>query len=130
MKGTGYRESIDIGSVRVRNVRREQMSLPPQHGRTEWPDSEEIRPRSDPAGLGYVIIELMVGKPLFAESRDYQTLLDKKRTLPQWIHTLLPTDVRHSHLLQTSTRRRDGTQFDAHRDQRHADSVRHGRSES
>ena len=37
--------------------------------------------------------------------RDYATLLEKKRTLPQWLHKVLPPEVRHSELLMTICRR-------------------------
>jgi serine/threonine-protein kinase len=105
VKRTGNAKIIDIGSALDLNDKPQQKTCTPQYAAPEMLDREEITPRSDLASLGYVLIELLAGKPLFADSRDYQTLLDKKRTLPQWIHKVLPPEVRHSDLLMTICRR-------------------------
>jgi eukaryotic-like serine/threonine-protein kinase len=105
VKRTGNAKIIDIGSALDLNDMPQQKTCTPQYAAPEMLDREEITPRSDLASLGYVLIELLAGKPLFADSRDYQTLLDKKRTLPQWIHKILPPEVRHSDLLMTICRR-------------------------
>ncbi len=105
VKRTGNAKIIDIGSALDLNDMPQQKTCTPQYAAPEMLDREEISPRSDLASLGYVLIELLAGKPLFADSRDYQTLLDKKRTLPQWIHKILPPEVRHSELLMTICRR-------------------------
>jgi serine/threonine-protein kinase len=105
VKRTGNAKIIDIGSALDLNDMPQQKTCTPQYAAPEMLDREEITPRSDLASLGYVLVELLAGKPLFADSRDYQTLLDKKRTLPQWLHKILPTEVRHSELLMTICRR-------------------------
>jgi eukaryotic-like serine/threonine-protein kinase len=105
VKRTGNAKIIDIGSALDLNDMPQQKTCTPQYAAPEMLDREEITPRSDLASLGYVLIELLAGKPLFADSRDYQTLLDKKRTLPQWLHKVLPPEVRHSELLMTICRR-------------------------
>ncbi len=105
VKRTGNAKIIDIGSALDLNDMPQQKTCTPQYAAPEMLDREEISPRSDLASLGYVLIELLAGRPLFADSRDYQTLLDKKRTLPQWLHKVLPPEVRHSELLMTICRR-------------------------
>jgi serine/threonine-protein kinase len=105
VKRTGNAKIIDIGSAIDLNDMPQQKTCTPQYAAPEMLDREEITPRSDLASLGYVLVELLAGRPLFADSRDYQTLLDKKRTLPQWLHKVLPPEVRHSELLMTICRR-------------------------
>jgi eukaryotic-like serine/threonine-protein kinase len=105
VKRTGNAKIIDIGSALNLNDMPQQKTCTPQYAAPEMLDREEITPRSDLASLGYVLVELLAGRPLFADSRDYQTLLDKKRTLPQWLHKVLPPEVRHSELLMTICRR-------------------------
>jgi serine/threonine protein kinase len=105
VKRTGNAKIIDIGSALNLNDMPQLKTCTPQYAAPEMLDREEITPRSDLASLGYVLVELLAGRPLFADSRDYQTLLDKKRTLPQWLHKVLPPEVRHSELLMTICRR-------------------------
>ena len=105
VKRTGNAKIIDIGSALQLNDMPQQKTCTPQYAAPEMLDREEITPRSDLASLGYVLVELLAGRPLFADSRDYQTLLDNKRTLPQWLHKILPPEVRHSELLMTICRR-------------------------
>ena len=105
VKRTGNAKIIDIGSALDLNDMPQQKTCTPQYAAPEMLDREEITPRSDLASLGYVLVELLAGRPLFADSRDYATLLEKKRTLPQWLHKVLPPEVRHSELLMTICRR-------------------------
>lgn len=105
VKRTGNAKIIDIGSALNLNDMPQQKTCTPQYAAPEMLDREEVTPRSDLASLGYVLVELLAGRPLFADIRDYATLLEKKRTLPQWLYKVLPTDVRHSELLMTICRR-------------------------
>jgi serine/threonine-protein kinase len=106
VKRTGNAKIIDIGSALDLNDMPQQKTCTPQYAAPEVLDREEMTPRSDLASVGYVLIELLAGRPLFADSsRDLATLLEKKRTLPQWLHKVLPPEVRHSELLMTICRR-------------------------
>jgi len=105
VKRTGNAKIIDIGSALNLNDLPQQKTCTPQYAAPEVLDREEVTPRSDLASAGYVLVELLSGRPLFADSRDYATLLEKKRTLPQWLHKVLPAEVRHSDLLMTICRR-------------------------
>ncbi len=105
VKRTGNAKIIDIGSALNLNDMPQQKTCTPQYAAPEMLDRAEVTPRSDLASVGYVLVELLAGRPLFADSRDYDTLLEKKRTLPQWLHKVLPPEVRHSELLMTICRR-------------------------
>jgi serine/threonine-protein kinase len=105
VKRTGNAKIIDIGSALNLNDMPQLKTCTPQYAAPEMLDREEVTPRSDLASVGYVLVELLAGRPLFSEIRDYQTLLEKKRTLPQWLHKILPPEVRHSELLMTICRR-------------------------
>src|SRR3954452_10380882 len=105
VKRTGNAKIIDIGSALQLTDMPQQKTCTPQYAAPEMLDREEVSPRSDLASVGYVLVELLAGRPLFADSKDYATLLDRKRTLPQWLHKVLPPEVRHSELLMTICRR-------------------------
>jgi serine/threonine-protein kinase len=105
VKRTGNAKIIDIGSALNLHDMPQTKTCTPQYAAPETLDREEITPRSDLASLGYVLVELLAGRPLFADSHDYTSLLEKKRTLPQWLHKVLPMEVRHSELLMTICRR-------------------------
>jgi serine/threonine-protein kinase len=105
IKRTGNAKIIDIGSALDLNNMPAEKTCTPQYAAPEVLDREEMTPRSDLASVGYVLVELLAGRPLFAEYRDLATLLEKKRSLPQWLHKVLPPEVRHSELLMTICRR-------------------------
>jgi eukaryotic-like serine/threonine-protein kinase len=50
-------------------------------------------------------VELLAGRPLFAGIREFNNLLEAKRTLTQRLHKVLPPEVTHSELLMTICRR-------------------------
>ena len=49
----------------------QQKTCTPQYAAPEMLDREEVTPRSDLASVGYVLVELLAGRPLFAGIRDY-----------------------------------------------------------
>jgi serine/threonine-protein kinase len=105
VKRTGNAKIIDIGSaIDLHNMPQQRTCTPP-YAAPEVLDREEITPRSDLCSVGYVLVELLAGRPLFAGSRDYPSLLEAKRTLPQRLPKILPPEVRHSELLMTICRR-------------------------
>jgi serine/threonine-protein kinase len=99
IKRTGNAKIIDIGSAADLNNMPPQRTCTPQYAAPEVLDREELTPRSDLASVGYVLVELLAGKPLFAGIREYANLLEAKRTLPQRLHKILPPEVTHSELL-------------------------------
>ncbi len=105
VKRTGNPKIIDIGSALDLNNMPQQRTCTPQYAAPEMLEREEFTPRSDLASVGYVLIELLAGAPLFAGIRDFNTLLEAKRTLPQRLESILPIDVTDSDLLMTICRR-------------------------
>jgi serine/threonine-protein kinase len=61
-------------------------------------------PRSDLASLGYVLIELLAGRPALPETMTFRELLEAKRHLPQRLHELLPDEVMCNGLLMNFIR--------------------------
>ncbi|QDT69388.1 Serine/threonine-protein kinase PrkC [Planctomycetes bacterium MalM25] len=105
VKRTGNAKIIDIGSAIDLNDMPSQRTCTPQYAAPEMLEREEFTPRSDLASLGYVLIELLSGQPLFAGINDYAKLLEAKRTLPQRLDSLLPDEVTDSDLLMGICRR-------------------------
>jgi serine/threonine-protein kinase len=105
VKRTGNAKIIDIGSAMDLNDMPQQKTCTPQYAAPEVLDREEVTPRSDLASLGYVLVELLAGRPLFAGIGEYSKLLEAKRTLPQRLGKILPPEVKHSELLMTICRR-------------------------
>lgn len=105
VKRTGNPKIIDIGSaIDLSNIPA-QRTCTPQYAAPEMLEREEFTPRSDLASLGYVLIEILAGRPLFAGINDFPGLLEAKRTLPQRLHKILPPEVTDSTLLMDICRR-------------------------
>ncbi|TWT66348.1 Serine/threonine-protein kinase PrkC [Posidoniimonas polymericola] len=105
VKRTGNAKIIDIGSaVDLKNLPLDR-TCTPQYAAPEVLERQEQSPRSDLCSLGYVLIEILAGQPLFAGINDFAKLLEAKRTLPQRLKKILPDEVRHSDLLMTICRR-------------------------
>jgi serine/threonine-protein kinase len=105
VKRTGNAKLIDIGSAIDLNDMPQMKTCTPQYAAPEMLDREEITTRSDLCSLGYVLVELLAGAPLFAGIKEYAKLLEAKRTLPQRLHKVLPKEITHSELLMTICRR-------------------------
>lgn len=96
IKRTGNPKIIDIGSAIDLENMPAQRTCTPQYAAPEMLEREEFTPRADLASLGYVLVELLAGQPLFAGINDYTKLLEAKRTLPQRLSTILPPEVTDS----------------------------------
>ncbi len=55
--------------------------------------------RSDLASLGYVLIELLSGRPCFTETDSLKSLMEAKRKLPHQLKDILPPEVACNELL-------------------------------
>lgn len=93
LKRTGSAKLIDVGSAF------ELDNLPPTRACTPTYAAPEVlegscsTPRSDLASLGYVLIEMLAGRPCFEADLEYGELLEAKRKLPNCLHEMLPPDV-------------------------------------
>jgi eukaryotic-like serine/threonine-protein kinase len=105
VKRTGNAKIIDIGSAIDLNNMPGDKTCTPQYAAPEILDREEITPRSDLASVGYVLVELLAGRPLFAGIREFSNLLEAKRELPQRLYKIMPREVTQSELLMMICRR-------------------------
>jgi eukaryotic-like serine/threonine-protein kinase len=105
IKRTGNAKIIDIGSAMDLINMPQRKTCTPQYASPEMLDREEVTPQSDLASLGYVLVELLAGGPLFAGMKDLSQMLEAKRSLPQKLHKILPREVTQSELLMTICRR-------------------------
>lgn len=105
VKRTGNAKIIDIGSAIDLNDLPPQRTCTPQYAAPEILGREDLSPRSDLASVGYVLVELLSGRPLFAGINNLPDLLEAKRKLPQRLNKILPQEVTDSELLMTICRR-------------------------
>ncbi len=99
LKRTGSAKIVDIGSAF-------QLEDPPatrtctlQYAAPEVLEGQPANPRSDLASLGYVLIELLSGQPLFADLSEIRELLEARRALPHRLHEVVPREVAVNDLL-------------------------------
>ncbi|NUQ63854.1 MAG: serine/threonine protein kinase [Pirellulales bacterium] len=104
LKRTGNAKIVDIGSA----FDLEDLPLvricTPSYAAPEVLDAGECTPRSDLASLGYVLIEMLAGMPLFESKTSWRDLLEAKRVLSQRLPRLLPQEVVCNELLMSFCR--------------------------
>lgn len=105
LKLTGRAKIIDMGSAFEIDDPPQQRSCTPTYAAPEVLEGEVPTRRSDLASLGYVLIELMAGKPLFSRMNDLQELLEAKRVVHQQLEEHLPEQVTCNELLMNFCRR-------------------------
>jgi len=105
VKRTGNPKIVDIGSALDLNNMPDARTCTPRYAAPEMLERSEFTPRSDLASLGYVLIEMLAGQPLFAGLKSLGDLLEAKWTLPQRLDDILPADVADSDLLMSICRR-------------------------
>ena len=104
LKRTGNAKIVDIGSAIDWNNQPQRITCTPQYAAPEVLERNECTPRSDLASLGYVLIEMLAGRPLFSGIKDYGKLMEAKRLLPQRLKHLLPQEVVCNELLMNLCR--------------------------
>ena len=104
IKRTGNAKIIDIGSAFEMDDPPPRRTCTPTYAAPELLDGAECTPRSDLASLGYVLIEMLAGKPPFAGITGYRELLESKRLLPQRLSEILPKEVACNELLMNFCR--------------------------
>lgn len=105
LKRTGHAKIIDIGSAFDRDDPPAMRMCTPSYASTEVLEGAIPDGRSDLASLGYVLVELMAGKPLFPKAISYQQLIEAKRRLHQELEEILPEDVAGNSLLMNFCRK-------------------------
>ncbi len=84
---------MDIGSAIDLDDPPPNRTCTPTYAAPEVLEGGEYTPRSDLASLGYVLIEMLAGRPPFAGMNTYRELLEGKRFLAQRLPQLLPAEV-------------------------------------
>jgi len=105
LKRTGNAKIVDIGSAFDIRDPPTRQTCTPSYAAPEVLEGAEFTPLSDLASLGYVLIEMLSGRPLFARLHDYASLLEAKRLLPQRLANVLPEEVTCNRLLMAFCRR-------------------------
>lgn len=95
LKLTGSAKIIDVGSAFEIVDTPPKRSCTPTYAAPEVLAGAESTPRSDLASLGYVLIELLSGRPLFTGVSDYDDLLSAKRRVHQRLKNFLPECNEH-----------------------------------
>jgi serine/threonine-protein kinase len=86
----GSTKIIDLGSAVVQGETLRERVFTPAYAAPEVLESKDWTRRSDLASLGYVLLELLTGRRLFAAVQSIEQLLKEKRTLPDKVRQLLP----------------------------------------
>lgn len=93
LKRTGNAKIIDIGSAVDLLSTHRRRAWTPTYAAPEILEGHPNSPQSDLASLGYVLIEMLAGRPLFTGLPDEAALLEAKRRLPGRLEDALPADV-------------------------------------
>lgn len=105
LKRTGNAKIVDIGSAFYVDDPPALRPCTPAYAAPETLERQECTFQSDLASLGYVLIELLAGKPLFAGIQTPRELLEAKLSLPGRLDRELPPEVSVNGLLMSFCRR-------------------------
>ena len=105
LKRTGNAKIVDIGSAFHIDDPPPLRTCTPRYASPEVLEGGEFTQRSDLASLGYVLIEMLSGQPIFSAEQSYKELLEAKRRLPQLLETILPEEISCNTLLMNFCRR-------------------------
>lgn len=99
LKRSGHTKLIDMGSaIEYENPPKER-ECTPMYAAPEILENSPASPRSDLASVGYVLIELLAGCPIFEGTDKLSDLVAAKLALPQKLPDVLPADIRRNELL-------------------------------
>ncbi len=93
LKRTGNAKIVDVGSAFLIHENPPYRSWTPAYAAPELHRGELASPRSDLASLGYVLLELLAGAPLFAGIETRGELIAAKESLPAELEKILPAEV-------------------------------------
>jgi len=104
VKRTGNAKVVDIGSAFELENPPPRRTCTPTYAAPEVLEGGESSPRSDLASLGYVLVEMLSGRPPFAGMTSFRDLLEAKRFLAQRLPRILPGEVVCNELLMNFCR--------------------------
>lgn len=93
LERTGHAKIIDFGSAFELQHPPLAPTCTPPYAAPEVLENHVCTPQSDLASLGYVLVEMLAGKPLFEGLRTLPELLEGKRLLAQRLPHILPPEV-------------------------------------
>ena len=99
LKRSGTAKVVDFGSATELGEVAPYRKWTPLYAAVEVMLGGECTPRSDLCSLGYVLVELLAGRPPFPKADSYTELIELKRNLPQRLGELLPAEVLGNKLL-------------------------------
>ncbi|HEY2883309.1 MAG TPA: serine/threonine-protein kinase [Pirellulales bacterium] len=104
LKRTGNAKIVDMGSAFAIDDKPPLRTCTPTYAAPEVLEGNDSSPRSDLASLGYVLVEMLSGRPPFAGLSVYKDLLEAKRFLSQRLTQFLPAEVTCNELLMNFLR--------------------------
>jgi eukaryotic-like serine/threonine-protein kinase len=105
LKRTGHAKVIDMGSAFELKDPPPNRACTPAYAAIEVLEGSNCTPQSDLASLGYVLIEMLAGRPCLSSDLNLRELLEVKRALPHKLHEILPPDVScNNHLVNLCKR--------------------------
>ena len=104
LKRTGITKIVDVGSAFEIAHPPAGLSCTLAYAAPEVLERKECSSRSDLCSLGYVLIELLSGRPPFRGVKDAKELLEAKRLLPHRLNEILPQEVLGCELLMSFCR--------------------------
>ena len=99
LKRSGHAKIIDIGSAFDMEMPPNKRACTPAYAALEVLEGEGSSPLSDLASLGYVLVELLAGQPLFSQATRLTELIELKKSLEHRLPELLPDEVVRNDLL-------------------------------
>jgi serine/threonine-protein kinase len=99
LKCTGNAKIVDIGSAFDVDDPPLLRTCTPTYAAPEVLEGKDCTPKSDLASLGYVLIEMLAGRPIFSGQATYKELLNAKLSLHKRLEQLLPTEIACNELL-------------------------------
>jgi serine/threonine-protein kinase len=101
LKRSGHAKIIDIGAAFELATPPPRLACTPAYAAIEVLEGATPTALSDLASLGYVLIELLAGRPLFNGNERLPEMIAVKRGLADRIHDLLPAEVTCNELLMS-----------------------------
>ncbi len=105
LKRSGRAKIIDIGSAVDVEDPPARRACTPAYAALETLENGECTPLSDLASLGYVLVELLSGKPVFSGIKKLPELIEAKKNIYDRLPQLLPNEVTVNDLLMSFCRR-------------------------
>ncbi len=99
LERSGTAKVVDFGSATEFGELAPYRKWTPLYAAVEVMLGAAWTPRADLCSLGYVLVELLAGRPPFQVADSYPELIESKRRLPERLSTLLPAEVLENKLL-------------------------------